>query len=89
MDRIKLVGVENTSFTGKDGTPVTGMSLYGLEGIDPKKGQGERTFKCFLSIAKFSALAFKPVPGQTLEVVYNRYGKVDNLTLVDDGTVIE
>lgn len=89
MDKIRLIGIEHTSFTGNDGTPVTGTTLYGTEGIDPKKGQGEKIFRCFLSTAKFSALDFKPTLGQTLGIVYNRYGKVDTLTLVDDGTVIE
>ncbi len=50
----KILGVENVSFTGRDGTAITGKKLHAAEPIDPKRGVGEATENFFLSEAKLS-----------------------------------
>lgn len=87
---MKIIGVKNTSFTGSDGTQVEGMTFYATEAIDAKRGHGERAERFFLSKAKLAALDFTPAVGQETEVLYNRYGKIAALKLVDpdDGIVI-
>lgn len=87
MEEQKIVGVENTSFTGKDGTPVTGETIHTTEHINPERGKGERTDHFFLSTAKLSTLDFVPAPGQTVTILYNRYGKVATLHLLSDDNV--
>lgn len=84
MDTYKLMGVENKSFTTKDGKLVEGADIHAKWAIDPKRGAGYKADRFFLSAAKLAALDFKPTPGQTVEVFYNRYGKVETMRLVDD-----
>ncbi len=84
MDEIEVVGVENTSFTGKDGTPISGKTILGLEQIAPDRGIGRRAVRLFLSAAKLASLDFAPAPGQRVAVLYNRYGKPQVLRLQDD-----
>lgn len=89
MEERKIIGIEDTSFTGKDGSPVNGQTIHTTEPMNPKRGQGERTDHFFLSSAKLADVNFTPAVGQTVEVLYNRYGKVSTLKLVDDIVEIE
>lgn len=87
---MKIIGVKNTSFTGSDGTQVEGMTFYATEAIDAKWGRGEQAERFFLSKAKLAALDFTPAPGQSVYVLYNKFGRVETLKLIDpdDGIVI-
>lgn len=82
----RIIGIENTSFNGSDGTQIVGKTFYASEPIDPKRGQGERADRFFMSRAKLAALDFDPAPGQTVQVLYNRFGKVAVMKLVTDDT---
>ena len=84
MEERKIVGVEDMSFTGTDGTPVKGKVIHTTERMDPKKGQGEKADHFFMSAAKLSTLDFTPAVGMTVEVFYNRYGKVATLRLLSN-----
>lgn len=88
---MKIIGIENLSFKGSDGTQIDGVTIYGTEPIDPKRGDGERAERFFMSKAKLAALDFTPAPGQTAEVFYNRFGKVATLRLSvsDDDLIID
>lgn len=87
---MKIIGIEQLSFKGNDGTQVEGETLYGTETIDPKRGTGERADHFFMSKAKLAALDFTPTLGQTVEVLYNKFGKVAALRLVaDDSGIID
>lgn len=88
MAQAQIIGVENTSFTGKDGTPVTGKTIYVTEEISPKRGKGKRADRIFLSNAKLSNLDFAPELDQTVEIYYNRYRKVETMRLVDDAEIV-
>lgn len=82
---MKIVGVKNTKFKSKDtGDTIEGKTLYTTETIDPERGTGEETDHFFLSKAKLADLDFTPAPGQTVNVLYNRYGRVATVKLVDD-----
>lgn len=86
----RVIGTERLSFKGADGTEVKGLNLYVSEAIDPKRGQGERADRYFLSEAKIAALDFTLAPGQVVDLLYNRYGKIATVKLLDDdGTVID
>lgn len=80
----KIVGIMETSFEAKDGAKVEGATIHTLEPIDPKRGVGEAVERFFISKAKLTALDFKPEVGQAIEVLYNRYGKVERLRLIDE-----
>ena len=83
----KIIGIARTSFTGSDGTPVEGTTLYFTDPIDPKRGQGAIGGKVFLSVAKLADLGFTPAVGQEITLFYNRYGKVATIKLDDDFTI--
>lgn len=86
----KIIGVADTQFTPKDSDkPITGKTLYATEAMDPKRGQGETADRFFLSSAKLAALDFDPAPGQTVDILYNKYGRVATMKLVDDDTEID
>lgn len=84
---MKIVGTMSTSFEGKDGTRIEGMTIYALDEIDPKRGVGQSADRFFVSRAKLDALDFKPAVGQNVEVVYNKYGKLQNLRLLDEEVI--
>lgn len=84
-----IVGLSRTSFTGQDGTPVEGKTFFVTEPIDPKRGEGVSAERFFLSRAKLAALDFSPEVGQVVDVLYNRFGRVTSLSLVDPVVDVE
>lgn len=66
---------------------ITGKSIYITEPMDPKRGQGEIADHFFMTSARLAALDFIPAVGQTIEIFYNRFGKVSTLRLLDDDNV--
>lgn len=80
----KIIGIALCSFKLKDGSTMEGKTIYTSTPIDPKRGQGVATEHFFLSAAKLAALGFTPALGQTVEVLYSKYGKVSQLRLIDD-----
>lgn len=84
---MKIVGTMSTSFEGKDGTRIEGMTIHTLEAIDPKRGTGEAADHFFISKAKLATLDFKPAVGQAIEVLYNRYGRIGALRLLDEEVI--
>ena len=84
-----IVGLSRTSFTGQDGTPVEGKNFFVTEPIDPKRGEGVSAERFFLSRAKLAALDFSPEVGQVVDVLYNRFGRVTSLSLVDPVVDVE
>lgn len=84
-----IVGISRTAFTGQDGTPVEGKTFFVTEAIDPKRGEGVSAERFFLSRAKLAALDFSPALGMEVEILYNRFGKVASLSLVDPVVDVE
>lgn len=87
MDKTHIVGVEKVKFTGSDGTEISGITLYYTEALDPTRGTGQFAGKLFLTTARLAALDYKPAVGQTVEVLYDRRGKVKAVNVVDDGVL--
>lgn len=86
----KIIGLVNMKFKAKDtDTMIEGKTIHTTEPISPERGIGEAGDHFFMSAAKLSALDFDPAPGQTVDVLYNRYGKVATMKLVDDDIVID
>lgn len=83
MDEHKIAGMQDTAFTTKDGQTMEGKTIYTEKSFPPGRGMGYQTDRFFLSSAKLAALDFKPTVGQTIEVYYNRFGKVQTIRLVD------
>lgn len=84
MEEYEIIGMESVNFTGKDGALVQGANIYAATQIDPGRGIGRCAQKFFLSKAKLNALPFEPQPGQIVNILYNKYGKPQTLTLISD-----
>lgn len=80
---MKILGIESTSFTSKDGVKISGKTFFVTEPLSPNKGEGSSAERFFMSAAKLAALDFTPAVGQEVTVLYNRFGKVAALSLVD------
>ena len=77
---MRILGVEKTSFKAKDsGNIISGMYLHLCSPISSEKGSGLRVERVFLSERVLKSLDFKPVEGLTVEVLYNRWGKVSSI----------
>lgn len=85
----RIIGIINMKFTAQDGTVIEGKSIHTTEPISPERGIGEAGDRFFLTSAKLVALDFDPVPGQTVDILYNKYGRVATMKLVDDDIVID
>lgn len=72
---MKVIGFRNVDFTGQDGRPVRGLSLYLSQPIT-KNGCGEAAEKVFLSERIMSGMTAIPELGEEVEPVYNKFGKV-------------
>ena len=77
-----LVGYRNVSFTRKDGTEVKGTSFYFSYPIDEKSGQGCAMDKAFFSPQRIERLSCQPTVGDEVEVIYNRYGKPEDMRIL-------
>lgn len=87
----KIIGIIRTKFQAKDtGNTVEGQTIHVTESIASERGMGEAADHFFLSKAKLAALDFTPAPGQSVHVLYNKFGRVETLKLIDpdDGIVI-
>lgn len=80
----RIIGTQQTSFKTKEGTTITGTTIYFTDEIAPEKGKGVSADRIFVSSNKLAILDFVPTPGQEIEILYNKFGKIAKLNLTDD-----
>ena len=73
----KVIGYRNSSFSGSDGSTVTGASIFLSYPLD--NGVGEGCDRVFLTQARLNACGYSPKLGDEVRVEYNRYGKCSAL----------
>lgn len=71
-----VAGIQYINFKGKDSEMVRGKKFFLSKAIDPKQGEGVEFVGAFFSDSRLASMAYKPAVGDTVEVLYNRYGKV-------------
>lgn len=77
---MKILGFEHVTFNFNDGRSVSGNYLYLHDDkANPDKVTGMRTERVFLSDSKAEICRFSPKVGMDVKVLYNRYGKVDEV----------
>lgn len=76
----RCVGIRNVDFKGSDGNQVSGVNLFLT--YEDKNITGVGTEKVFLASSRFSALSFVPAVGSDCELIYNKYGKVADISPV-------
>ena len=85
----RIIGTTRTSFKGQDGTLVEGTTIYVADPIDPNRGEGESAERYFLSKAKLTELGFPVAVGQEVELLFNKFGKIASMKLLDDALDID
>ena len=81
-----VIGVERVSFTPAGAVDnITGVAMYLARDITAEKGTGTRVERHFFSTAKLVRLGLDPdtLIGQTVQPYYNRFGKIEQLEVVD------
>ena len=75
---VEVVGVKKTSFETKDTKEtIRGFNLYTQYEQDGVTGLATERF--FISENK--AAGWEPAPGDTVEISFNRFGKIDTVTV--------
>jgi len=77
---MKILGYEHVKFNFNDGRDVEGTYVYLHDDAANKdKVVGMKTERVFLSDSKAAACRFTPKVGATVKILYNRFGKVDEI----------
>ncbi len=77
----QVVGVQHCDFKSRDGAQIQGTKLHCLvECEDSDTFKGSKVETLFLSASKFPHV--KVLPGDEIDVAFNRYGKVEAFTPV-------
>lgn len=82
VKNMTVIGVQRADFTIKDsGERITGCNVYVSRPIDPSQGKGQAVDRIYVSDHKAEGLGIKldSLIGKTVEVYYNRYGKVQSI----------
>ena len=81
----RIIGTMPVNFKSADGTEISGMTIFCADSIDPKRGEGEEAYKLFLTADKLSKLGYTLRPGDTVNLIFNRHGKIERIEpLTDD-----
>jgi len=80
---MKIVGKRPSGFTTNDGANIEGVTLYLTEEMHTPGAEGCSVERVFLSKQKLASLDFEVSVGQEVNVLYNKFGKVATLTLID------
>lgn len=77
----KVIGVKDSSFTGKDGKQVSGVTVHAMN-CDYILTYGHAVERLFIhSNHGYAASDFKL--GSGFDVVYNRFGKIQSVSFCD------
>ena len=77
---MEVIGFRKSQFTAQDtGELIQGYSLF-LTSEEDERVTGKSCERVFLSLKKLGG--YEPELGDHVELVYNRYGKVDHVELL-------
>ncbi|AXF52696.1 MAG: hypothetical protein [Inoviridae sp.] len=80
---MKIIGLRSSSFTGQDGKMVNGLNIYMTGPLE--KGEGLEAVRVFVSVDKASSWLYRPKVGDEVEIIYNRYGKCQEIVQLGGG----
>ena len=83
-DVYTVAGFRLVDFTGQDKKDVRGRTYYLSKAINTKLGEGVEFEKAFFSDERLAAMSYQPAIGDQVEVLYNRFGRVNILRPVVD-----
>lgn len=74
---MKVIGIRSSSFTASDGQQISGQNIYLTGPLE--KGEGLEALRVFVTMEKLANWPYRPKVGDEVEVVYNRYGKCEQM----------
>ncbi len=77
-----VIGVQRADFTAREtGERITGCNVFVSRPIEPSQGKGQAVDRLYVSDHKAESMGIKldTLVGKTVEVYYNRYGKVQSI----------
>ncbi|MBR6050301.1 MAG: hypothetical protein IKP68_03745 [Clostridia bacterium] len=77
--KYSIAGVKTVDFTDKDDNSIKGISIYLASPIPSDKGSGLEVDKFFFSSKRVSEVDSSLKVGSDVDVVFNKYGKIDNI----------
>lgn len=80
---MKIIGIRPSNFTGNDGQYVSGQNIYMTYPLE--NGEGMGADRVFVTSDKVSAWPYRPHVGDEVEVIYNRYGKCQEIVQLGGG----
>ncbi len=77
------IGYKKVSFKAQDGSDILGYNIYLTEELVGNNCIGQSCEKIFISSNKLNKLGLdvNSIYGSTVRVLYNRYGKIEELEL--------
>ena len=72
---MKLIGFRKSDFLSKEGTSITGYTVY-LSYPIPGDGAGQACDRIYITDAKLAKCGYTPHVGDEVNVTYNKFGKV-------------
>ena len=76
-----IIGIRPSSFKGDNGETVSGMNIYYTYPLD--KGTGLGAERVFMTDAKLADCGYQPLPGDEVQLEYNRFGRVAKIYSID------
>ena len=76
-----IIGIRPSSFKGDNGETVTGMNIYYTYPLE--KGTGLGAERVFMTDAKLAGCGYQPLPGDEVQLEYNRFGRVAKIYPID------
>lgn len=76
---MKIIGMKKSNFQTKEGTLIEGYNVYLSYELTGEDAVGVGCERVYLTKAKLASCSFKPEVGDTVELTYNRFGKVATL----------
>lgn len=76
-----IIGIRPSSFKSDNGEMISGMNIYYTYPLD--KGTGQGAERVFLTDAKLAACGYQPLPGDEVQLEYNRFGRVAKIYPID------
>lgn len=79
--KYSVIGVQTVDFKSREGDQICGTKLHCIvNSAQTEDFEGQKVETLFLARSKFSSV--KVNPGDTVDVNFNRYGKVECLAVV-------
>ena len=86
MAKMKVIGYRNVNFKDEQtGKEISGISVYVT--CEDDRVIGVMAEKLFLGNRILTDTHYLPSVGDVISVVYNRYGKPDDIVLVEPGNI--